>query len=156
FTTTTTSNDALLLKPGTAIRGVSTASISYWLKAQPKTLTIDILDGRGQVIRSFQGTPPQPPAAAGAPAAADEGGPPRPAGLPMTGRLNRFSWDLTSQQVVSFPGMILWGATQNGPAVVPGSYQARLTVDGKTQTQTFDVKKHPQRDITDAELRTQF
>src|SRR5262249_14379332 len=32
FTTTTTSNDALLLKPGTAIRGVSTASISYWLK----------------------------------------------------------------------------------------------------------------------------
>ena len=28
----------------------------------------------------------------------------------------------TRRRVVSFPGMILWGATQNGPVVLPGSY----------------------------------
>ncbi len=158
YTTATTSADALLLKPATAIRGVSTASVGYWLKAQPKSLTLDILDSRGQVVRTFNGAPPAPPPAAGSAATVpEEGGPPRPpAGVPMSAGLNRFTWDLASQPVVSFPGMILWGATQNGPAVVPGTYQVRLTVDGKAQTQSFDVKKHPQRDITDADLRIQF
>ena len=29
--------------------------------------------------------------------------------------------------------MILWGATTNGPAALPGTYQVRLTVDGKSR-----------------------
>jgi hypothetical protein len=52
--------------------------------------------------------------------------------------------------------MVLWGATQNGPTVLPGQYRVRITADGWTQTQSFDVRKHPQRDITDAELRVQY
>ena len=38
----------------------------------------------------------------------------------MAAGINRFTWDLNSTGVVTFPGMILWGATQNGPAVLPG------------------------------------
>ena len=52
--------------------------------------------------------------------------------------------------------MILWGATQNGPAVLPGSYQVRLTADGVTQTQSFAILKHPLRPISDADLQFQW
>jgi DNA repair exonuclease SbcCD ATPase subunit len=52
--------------------------------------------------------------------------------------------------------MVLWGATQNGPTVLPGNYQARLTVDGRTLTQPFTVKKHPWRDVSDADLQAQY
>jgi hypothetical protein len=74
----------------------------------------------------------------------------------MTPGLNRVGWDLNSHPVVSFPGMILWGATQNGPMVLPGTYQVRLTVDGKAQTQALVVTKHPLRDISDADLVAQW
>jgi len=51
---------------------------------------------------------------------------------------------------------VLWGASQNGPVALPGTYQARLTVDGRTQTQSFTVKKHPYHSATDADLQVQF
>jgi hypothetical protein len=147
-----------LMKPAGAIRGLTAASIAYWLPAQPKSLTLEILDNSGQVVRSFAGTPPAPPADpnAPAPAAPVDDGPPRPPSATMTAGLNRFNWDLNSQPIVSFPGMVLWGATQSGPAVLPGSYQVRLTVDGHASTQAFEVRKHPLRDVTDADLRIQY
>ena len=74
----------------------------------------------------------------------------------MTAGLQRFAWDLRAQPVVQFQGMVLWGATQNGPVVVPGTYQARLTVDGNAQTQQFTVKKHPYHSATDAEVQEQY
>ena len=74
----------------------------------------------------------------------------------MAAGVNRFTWDLNSTGVVAFPGMILWGATQNGPAVLPGTYQVRLTADGVTQTQPFQVLKHPLRPISDADLQFQW
>jgi hypothetical protein len=51
---------------------------------------------------------------------------------------------------------VLWGATQSGPVVLPGTYQARLTVDGRPQTQSFTVKKHPFHSATDADLQAQW
>ena len=57
----------------------------------------------------------------------------------------------------TFPGMILWGATTNGPLAVPGTYQVRLTVDGKTLTRPVTVRKNPLlTDVTLADLREQF
>jgi hypothetical protein len=53
--------------------------------------------------------------------------------------------------------MILWGASTAGPTAVPGTYQVRLTVDGKAQTQPLVVKKHPlYTDVTQADLEEQF
>jgi hypothetical protein len=70
--------------------------------------------------------------------------------------LQRFNWDLQYQPVVNFPGMVLWGGTTSGPTALPGTFQARLTVDGRTQMQSFAVKKHPWHSVTDAEMREQF
>ncbi len=52
--------------------------------------------------------------------------------------------------------MILWGATQNGPTVLPGKYQVKLTADGVSQTQPLTISKHPLRNISDADLQFQW
>jgi hypothetical protein len=52
--------------------------------------------------------------------------------------------------------MILWGATTNGPMVLPGAYQVRLTVDDTAHTQPLVVTKHPLRNISDADLVAQW
>jgi hypothetical protein len=53
--------------------------------------------------------------------------------------------------------MILWGATINGPIALPGTYQVRLIVDGKTLTRPITVRKNPLlTDVTLADLREQF
>ncbi|HEX6642475.1 MAG TPA: glycosyl hydrolase, partial [Thermoanaerobaculia bacterium] len=58
---------------------------------------------------------------------------------------------------VTFPGMILWGASTAGPMAPPGTYQVRMTVDGRTMTQPLVVKRHPlYTDVSDADLQEQF
>jgi hypothetical protein len=52
--------------------------------------------------------------------------------------------------------MVLWGASTNGPLALPGTYQVKLTVDGKSQTQPLVVRKHPLRNTPDADLQEQF
>jgi photosystem II stability/assembly factor-like uncharacterized protein len=111
-----------------------------------------------------------PPAGVAPPAAGAEEAPPAEAdpaagggrgrgaaGAPIAAGVNRFTWDLQYAPASSFPGMVLWGGSVNGPAAVPGAYQVRLTVDGRAQTQPLTVKRHPLHiDATDADLKEQF
>jgi photosystem II stability/assembly factor-like uncharacterized protein len=146
--------DVFLFKPATTVRGLNRAAIDYYLKAQPKSLTLEFLDARGQVVRSFTGQPPRE----GRPAVTedDDDFPRAPQGPVMAPGLNRFNWDLNSTGVVTFPGMVLWGATQNGPMVLPGAYQVKLTADGTTTTQPLSIVKHPLRNISEADLQYQW
>jgi hypothetical protein len=70
--------------------------------------------------------------------------------------VQHFTWDLQYAPVTPFQGMVLWGATTNGPLALPGNYQARLTVDGQVFTQPITVKKHPLYTISDADMKAQF
>jgi photosystem II stability/assembly factor-like uncharacterized protein len=144
--------DVAVFKPANSTRGLDRPIITYFLKSQPKQLTIDFLDAKGQVVRSVTGAPRQ----AGAASGGDDDFPRGPQGAPTAAGINRYTWDLNSTGVVTFPGMILWGATQAGPAVLPGTYQVRLTADGVTQTQPFQILKHPLRPISDADLQFQW
>ena len=74
----------------------------------------------------------------------------------MAAGLNNVTWDLRYPSATSFPGMILWGGGVTGPAAPPGTYQVRMTADGKTQTQPLIVKRHPLFKVTDADLQEQF
>ncbi len=56
--------DVALFKPANTTRGLDRPIVTYYLKAQPKQLTIDFLDAKGQVVRSVTGTPPRQPGAA--------------------------------------------------------------------------------------------
>jgi len=142
-----------LFAPPVAYRSRMGATINYWLKSAAQRVVIDLLDAKGNVVRTFA------PDTAGAPVAPAgtrrSGGfsapPPRIAGL------QRFTWDLNYAGATTFPGMILWGATTAGPAAPPGTYQVRLTVDGTTQIQPLTVKRNPLfADVTDADLQAQF
>ena len=192
--------DAYLFKPADAVRFGGGTSIAYWLKKQPQSLKLEILDDKGTVVRTFEGRAGgagrageagrsggvgETGRAAGLPAEArgqagradaggagrgedratptgedEEGGGGRGRGGPQTASmalgLQRFTWDLQYQPVVTFPGMVLWGATTSGPTALPGTFEARLTVDGRSQTQSFMVKKHPWHNVTDADMRSQF
>ncbi len=154
------SGNVVLFKPADVTRGLDRAGISYYLGTQPKSLTIEFVDPKGQVMRSITGQPPpkpgEKPAVGGGGGGGGGGGFQGPQGAPMAAGVNRYSWDLNSTPVVSFPGMILWGATQNGPMVLPGIYTVRLTVDGATETQQFSIVKHPLRQASDADLQYQW
>jgi hypothetical protein len=78
------------------------------------------------------------------------------AGPSMAAGLNNFTWDLQYPGPTTFPGMVLWGASTSGPAALPGAYQIRLTVDGTAQTRPLMLKRHPFREVTDADLKEQF
>jgi uncharacterized protein (DUF2164 family) len=52
--------------------------------------------------------------------------------------------------------MILWAGSVTGPRVAPGRYQVRLTADGKTYTESFEVRKDPRLTTTDADFVKQL
>jgi photosystem II stability/assembly factor-like uncharacterized protein len=149
---------AHLFEPPDAIRGAGGAAVTYLLKKPAQKLTVEVLDGGGQVIFTAVGAPPQ--RGEGGRGQAQQGGGGRGRGGPPPASLqpgvNRVNWNLTYPGATTFPGMILWGASTNGPAAVPGTYQVRLTVDGQQQTQPLVVRRHPLRSATDADLKEQF
>lgn len=143
--------------------------IYYSLKAKPTSdLVIEFSDASGKSIRKFTATAPRPsasPASGAAPGqpseqpAGEEGGfgagPPAPRVTADVG-LNRFVWDMRYPEATRFPGMILWSGEMRGPRVVPGSYQVKLTVDGKTMTESFEVKPDPRVATSTADFAKQF
>jgi photosystem II stability/assembly factor-like uncharacterized protein len=153
------SSEPHLFAPAAATRPVTQVAIRYWLRQPARTLTIDILDGAGKVIRTYTGVRPDSTRADSArgPGGGGGGGQGRPQGPSMAAGVNTQMWDLRHAPATTFPGMILWGATTNGPMAVPGTYRIRLTVDGKTLTQPAIVRKHPlYTDVTLADLREQL
>jgi hypothetical protein len=57
-----------------------------------------------------------------------------------------------------FDGMILWSARpERGPMVVPGWYTVRVTANGKTESERFEVKMDPRvEDVSEGDLQEQF
>ena len=157
--------DVHLFGPPAAQRGASTARIDYYLAKPADQVTIDILDARGQLVRSFTGTPNSGgrggrggTAAAADDADDEEGGRGRgPAPPTDKAGLNRFTWDLRYPGAQTFAGLIFWSGATQGPAAVPGTFQVRLTANGKTLTQPLLVEKDPRLDsVTLADLKEQF
>jgi photosystem II stability/assembly factor-like uncharacterized protein len=134
------------------------AVIYYRLAAEPEEseeIALEFLDDSGKLIRRI--TNRDTIETTGAPRGEDEGaGPPARRMLPVKAGLNRFAWDLRYPDASKFRGLILWGGGLQGPSVVPGEYQVRLTVGGKSQTQRFEVRKDPRLPTTLADYQKRF
>ncbi|HKB64339.1 MAG TPA: hypothetical protein VKC61_00695 [Pyrinomonadaceae bacterium] len=160
------------------------AVVYYSLKAKPTSdVVLEFLDASGKSIQKFTGKPAKATAAAqpspsaspsptaqtsptpAAPTSEEpQGGGEEPEGFgaPRQPRvttdvgMNRFVWDLRYPESVRFPGMILWAGEMRGPRVAPGMYQVRLTVDGQTTNQSFEVKPDPRLSTSAADYAKQL
>jgi photosystem II stability/assembly factor-like uncharacterized protein len=157
----TTNEPLVVFKPADAMRSVSRGvAIDYYLKQPADTVTLDILDAQGKVVKSFTGTPPPAapaatPAAAAAPPPDDFFRPPQPKPAVKQG-LNRFVWDMRYPDAKDFPLLIMWAGGVRGPAAPPGQYQVRVTAAGQTKTQPFAIVRNPRFAASDADLQEEF
>ncbi|WP_439105846.1 VPS10 domain-containing protein [Congregibacter sp.] len=69
---------------------------------------------------------------------------------------NLFVWDMRYPDAVSFDGLILYSANTKGPKAVPGTYTARLTVNGESMDREFDILKDPRVFSSQQDLQAQF
>lgn len=138
-------------------------------------IKLEILDADGHVIRTIpepepteQGQPkpvrPRPNAPAKAvpgeqeQAAAEEEedeGPPKPKLTHYAG-LNSFVWDMRYPSATAIPHSPLWAGSVEGPRALPGHYEVRLTVDGKSETRPLVIAPDPSGTATPDALRAQF
>jgi photosystem II stability/assembly factor-like uncharacterized protein len=149
---------AHLFTPPVGIRSTNGVPITYWLRQPAQQVRIDILDSTGHVVRTFV------PDTTKRDSTANEGqgggfgrfGGGGPWASTKAG-VNRLTWDLRYTGATTFPGMILWGGSTQGPTAPPGRYTVRLTADGREQSQPIVVKRNPMfADVSDADLRAQF
>jgi photosystem II stability/assembly factor-like uncharacterized protein len=106
------------------------ATVQFRLASAPDStaaVTLEFLDARGMVVRSYSST-----TGAG------------PARLAPRAGINSFTWDLRRAAPTPLQGVVLFGAPQGGGAkVLPGRYSVRLTVGTTTQTQPLEVRADP-------------
>ncbi|WP_132117021.1 WD40/YVTN/BNR-like repeat-containing protein [Actinocrispum wychmicini] len=123
---------AILRDPNNPVRSVSpNATISYTLKRDAGSATATILDPAGTPVTAFT--------------------------LPTTAGDRTVTWNLRWPNAVGFPGLIYWAGSNTGPKADLGSYIIRLTVNGQTLQQTFDLLKDSRlTTVTDADIHTQF
>jgi len=130
------------------------AIVSYYLKSEPKgEITLEIKDGDGKLVREYSSKekknkneqPPEWP---------DLEKPPEL--LPTAAGMNRFPWNLRYDNPLELPGAFYAGNGPEGPIVLPGKYQLKLTVDGKSSVSQLEVKPDPRIKASIVELRKQF
>ena len=152
--------DVHLFDPVDAVRGLDQGvALNYFLKQGGKKVTLEVLDARGQVVRTFSSDAPQQQQQQRG--GDDDENPFRGGGDPRVSNragVNRFNWDMRFPGPTAFPNMILWAAGTQGPRALPGNYTARLTVEGAQPiTQQFAIRMDPRAPhVTMADLQAQF
>ncbi len=158
--------------------------VDYWLAAPArKPAKLEFLDASGTVLRTFTGTDSTTAPAdtsARAYTAADsmtlrsaydttgqssqrkyleaDSASYLPADSIVHGRagLNRFVWNLHTEGVREIKGIINDEGITEGPMIVPGRYTVRLTVNGQSRSQAFQVVDDPRVGATPAELAASY
>ena len=161
-------SDAHLFAPGTATRSrlghskrrrnaigenpPDGAILYYYLKEEAKEpIKLEILDSSGKVIRSYTSEEKKKDELEeeGDRDAAEDH-------IPAKAGLNLFAWDLRYQEPVKVPKAVYDEGDPEGPLVLPGKYQVRLTAGGKSSTQPMEVVMDPRVKTGAADLQKQF
>jgi photosystem II stability/assembly factor-like uncharacterized protein len=153
--------------PPTATVGANPANgvvVYYYLKSRPASdVTLEFIDPAGKSVQKFTAKAPprptpleQPQAPSGEESSEGAGRRGGAARVLTEQGLNRFVWDMRYAEASRFPNLILWAGGTNGPRAVPGTYQVKLTADGQTYTQSFEIRKDPRLQTTQEEFDKQF
>jgi hypothetical protein len=137
------------------------AMIDYYLEKGAETVTLEIKDAKGAIVRRYSSADKLPPVK-------DTGNVPAywirpPQSLSAEAGMHRFLWDFRYAPVpnvqTGFPIAAVYGQTvpnPTSPLAMIGNYSVVLTVDGKTYTQPLTVKIDPRVTATAADLQKQF
>jgi photosystem II stability/assembly factor-like uncharacterized protein len=143
------------------------AIIYYYLKSEPATvkaedgrdtkqeITLEILDAQGKQVRKYSNIEKK----AGADAPEEDPFEEKPPELlPAEAGMNRFAWDLRHDRPVKVPSgeTVFSDFKPKGPMVLPGKYQIKLTVAGKSQTAMLDLKPDPRLSVPASDLAKQY
>jgi photosystem II stability/assembly factor-like uncharacterized protein len=129
------------------------AIIDYFFKAAPKgEVTLQILDSRGQMVRTLSNKEKKE----------DEQPPEWPdqvkevKTIPGSAGLNRYAWNLRYDDPVKVPGAFYSGLGPRGRLALPGKYEVRLNVEGRTQTAPLELLPDPRAKTAAGDLAKQF
>ena len=70
--------------------------------------------------------------------------------------MNRFAWDLRYNDPTQVPGAFYTGTGPKGPLALPGDYQVKMTVAGKSQTAPLKIVIDPRNKGAEAALQKQL
>ena len=78
--------------------------------------------------------------------------------MPNKVGMNVFVWNMRYPNATEVEGTnVMWAGSGVGAKVLPGMYKVRFIEDKKIiGEQTFDIKKDPRAEGTDADLKEQF
>jgi photosystem II stability/assembly factor-like uncharacterized protein len=138
----------------TAENPPSGAMIDYFLPSSATTIRLEFLDAQQNLVRRFSS---EDEIAKHAPLPVAERWFPKPEVLDKNAGAHRFVWNLTCGSSGG-PSADEESDYHNpsGPKAVPGTYLVRLTVDGKSQTQSLKVIMDPRSPATPEMLDQQF
>jgi hypothetical protein len=127
---------------------VSGVSFYYQLPTgAAKDLKLDILDEKGQVVRSYSSKPDKK-------FVSYPGGPSADPLLSNRPGLNRFVWNLRHSTVPGVPTVFIEGSYA-GRKAAPGKYTAKLKHGSEEKTVSFNVLPDPRIDATAADYANQ-
>lgn len=145
------------------------AVIDYYLKSAASDIRMEIYDSRAKLVRAYSN---KGPTSLGYKVNVPDFWLAPPALLPAGAGLHRFVWNLRypdpDQLLYTYYGIHVdyfeytladhaiphntpWHEPE-GPMVVPGRYEVRLTVDGTTYRQPLTVRLDPRLKVSDADL----
>ncbi len=130
------------------------AVIYYYVKDLPKgEITIEILDSAGNVARKYSSLKIDRP---DEPLNPEDKKPEKQ--IKAAAGLNRFTWDLRYASASYVPNYYLFEYKDGarGPLALPGKYQVRLTVEGKSLTAPMELKLDPRLNVPQGDLQKQF
>jgi hypothetical protein len=129
------------------------AIIYYSLKAAPKDpITLEVFDEHGKLVRKYSS---KKTGGGASPVEEEFGFRGQSAQLPAEAGLNRFVWDMHYETPITVPGAVGWGGRPAGPLVVPGTYEIKLTVGGKTESAKVEITKDPRLSVSQGDLQKQ-
>jgi DNA-binding FrmR family transcriptional regulator len=153
-------------------------AVRYWLPNKPEgDITLTFLDEQGETIRSFNSKKEKPAPASDEETSAEdtalqlgqEGGEGPAAGTPneeekaeeqptiaKEAGMNRFIWDMRAAPAHKIEGDAGMAFFLIGPMVLPGRYQARLTVGDQSWTQPFEITPDPRGHETAETRQAQY
>jgi hypothetical protein len=141
--------------------------LDYYFKTAPQKVTLQFLDAKGAVIRTYTSEPARVDTTLKTAAdslatklrnATKHSLAYQPSDSIVAARAgtNRFVWDLRYPGAKKMKNTLIDEGTLDGPIAPPGAYTARLVADKDTLTRPFTVVADPRIKTTTAELVDQF